>query len=128
MAKKILIMEDEKVLSELLERKLKEDGYDVSLVENGNAGLEFLQTQIPDLVLLDIIMPGKDGFEVMEAMNANEATSLKKIPVVIVSNSGQPVEIDKALALGVRDYLIKAKFDPQEVLEKVHKQLDGSDV
>lgn len=126
MTKKILIMEDEAVLADLLKRKLKEAGYDVSLVTNGVEGLEFLKTTIPDLILLDVVMPGKDGFEVMETMNANEATSLKKIPVIIISNSGQPVEIDKALSWGVRDFLIKAKFDPQEVLDKVQRQFDSS--
>lgn len=126
MSKRILIMEDEKILADLLEQKLREIGYDVSVVSDGVSGMEFLKTIKPDLVLLDIIMPEKGGFEVIEEMNASEDLNLKKIPVIIVSNSGQPVEIDKALALGVRDYLIKTKFDPQEVLDKVKKQLESS--
>lgn len=126
MSKRILIMEDEKILADLLEQKLREIGYDVSVVSDGVSGMEFLKTIKPDLVLLDIIMPEKGGFEVIEEMNTSEDLNLKKIPVIIVSNSGQPVEIDKALALGVRDYLIKTKFDPQEVLDKVKKQLESS--
>lgn len=117
-------MEDEKILADLLEQKLREIGYDVSVVSDGVSGMEFLKTIKPDLVLLDIIMPEKGGFEVIEEMNTSEDLNLKKIPVIIVSNSGQPVEIDKALALGVRDYLIKTKFDPQEVLDKVKVQLE----
>jgi CheY-like chemotaxis protein len=124
MSKRILIMEDEKILADLLEQKLREIGYDVSVVSDGVSGMEFLKTIKPDLVLLDIIMPEKGGFEVIEEMNTSEDLNLKKIPVIIVSNSGQPVEIDKALALGVRDYLIKTKFDPQEVLDKVKVQLE----
>jgi CheY-like chemotaxis protein len=125
MSKKILIMEDEKILADLLEKKLKESGYEILVASDGVSGMELLKTMKPDLVLLDIIMPAKGGFEVMEEMNVSEEFNLKKIPVIIVSNSGQPVEIDKALALGVRDYLIKTKFDPQEVLDKVKEQLEA---
>jgi len=75
------------------------------------------------LILLDIMMPQKNGMEVMEEMNKDPETSLAKIPVVIISNSGQPVEIEKVLELGAKDYLIKAEFNPQEVIEKVIKQI-----
>ena len=75
----------------------------------------------PDLVLLDIIMPKMGGFEVMEEMQKD--SGLKKIPVIVVSNSGQPVEIDKARELGARDWLIKTEFDPEEVIDKVVKQI-----
>jgi len=115
-------MEDEEVLAELLQRKLIEHGYEVTVAPNGVRGMDSLRETRPDLVLLDIIMPEKGGFEVMEEMNKDEETSMQKVPVIIISNSGQPVEIDKALAMGVRDYLIKAKFDPGEVIEKVDRQ------
>lgn len=115
-------MEDEEVLAELLQRKLIERGYEVTVAPNGVRGMDNLRETKPDLVLLDIIMPEKGGFEVMEEMNKSEETNMQKVPVIIISNSGQPVEIDRALAMGVRDYLIKAKFDPAEVIEKVDKQ------
>jgi len=76
---------------------------------------------MPDLILLDIIMPKVNGFEVMEKMQ--KSPNLKEIPVIIVSNSGQPVEIDRAKKLGVKDWLIKTQFDPQEVIQKVIKQI-----
>ncbi len=123
MKQKILIIEDEKVLSELLEKKIKEEGYEASVAIDGEEGLELMKKEKPDLVLLDIIMPRMDGFRVMEEMNKDPELNLKKIPVVIVSNSGQPVEIDKALDLGVRDYLIKTQFDPMEVIDKIKKQI-----
>ena len=123
MKQKILIIEDEKVLSELLEKKIKEDGYEVFIAMDGEEGLELMKKEKPDLVLLDIIMPRMDGFRVMEEMKKDPELNLKKIPVVIVSNSGQPVEIDKALDLGVRDYLIKTQFDPMEVIDKIKKQI-----
>ena len=121
--KKILIIEDEKVLSELLEKKIKKEGYEVSIAVDGKDGLELMKKEKPDLVLLDIIMPKMDGFEVMEEMNKHPELNLKKIPVVIVSNSGQPVEIDRALTLGIRDYLIKTQFDPMEVIDKIKEQI-----
>jgi DNA-binding response OmpR family regulator len=121
MAKKILIIEDEEILSGLLDKKLKEAGYDTALAYDGEEGLKKIKEENPDLILLDIIMPKKGGFEVLEEMQKDE--EMKKVPVVIVSNSGQPVEISRALDLGVKDYLIKTQFDPKEVIEKVNKQL-----
>lgn len=121
MPKKILILEDEEILLDLLRRKLTKEGYEVLAVQNGEDGLEVMKKKKPDLVLLDIIMPGKNGFEVMEAMQKDE--ELNKIPIIIISNSGQPVELDKAKKLGVKDWLVKTEFDPREVLEKVRRQL-----
>jgi len=123
MAKKILIVEDDKVLSDLLGKKLKDAGFEVALAYNGVEGLDSLRANKPDLILLDIMMPEKSGMEVMEEMNKDPETSLTKIPVIIISNSGQPVEIDRVLELGAKDYLIKAEFNPQEVVEKVIKQI-----
>ncbi|MFH0852241.1 MAG: response regulator [bacterium] len=119
--KKILIIEDEKVLLEVLQKKLTSEGFQVDIAQDGDEGILKMKADKPDLVLLDIIMPKKDGFEVLAAMQQSE--ELSDIPVVIISNSGQPVEIDKALKMGVRDYLVKTEFDPEEVSEKVVKIL-----
>jgi len=121
MAKKILIIEDEKIICDLLERKLTREGYSVVIATNGIDGLIKMREDRPDIVLLDIIMPKMGGFEVMEEMNKDE--TLKDIPVIVVSNSGQPVEIDRIKKMGAKDCLIKTEFDPQEVLEKVKKQI-----
>ena len=121
MAKKILIVEDEEIIYSLLQKKLTEEGYQVSIAKNGVEGLEKMREVKPDLILLDIIMPQKGGFEVMEEMRGDE--NLKDIAVIVISNSGQPVELDRAKELGARDWLIKTEFDPQEVLEKVKKQI-----
>lgn len=121
MAKKILIIEDEKILSGLLDKKLKEVGFETALAYDGQEGMEKMKAEKIDLILLDIIMPRKGGFEVLE--DIQKEPELKKIPVIIISNSGQPVEISRALDLGVKDYLIKTQFDPDEVIEKVKKQL-----
>src|SRR4030043_953698 len=121
MAKKILIVEDEEIVLGLLQKKLSQEGYEVSVARDGEEGLKKMREIKPDLVLLDIIMPKMGGFEVMEEMQKD--SGLKKIPVIVVSNSGQPVEIDKAQELGAKDWLIKTEFDPQEVVDKVKKQL-----
>jgi len=121
MAKKILIIEDEEVIIGLLQKKLIKEGYQVSIARNGEEGLRMMKTEKPDLVLLDIIMPKMGGFEVMEEMQKNG--ELKKISVIVISNSGQPVELDRAQKLGAKDWLIKTEFDPQEVIDKVKKQL-----
>ena len=121
MAKKILLVEDEKIMINLLEKKLTQEGYDVKVAVNGEEGLKAMREEKPDIVLLDIIMPKMGGFEVMEEMGKDPV--LKEIPIVIISNSGQPVELDKAKELGAKDWLIKTEFDPQEVVEKVEKQI-----
>ncbi len=121
MAKKILIIEDEELLYNLLQRKLSEEGYETSVAKDGVEGMQMMKEMKPDLILLDIVMPNKNGFEVMDEMQADER--LKHIPIIVISNSGQPVEIDKAKDLGAKDWLIKTEFDPQEVIEKVKKQI-----
>lgn len=121
MAKKILLVEDEEIISDLLQRKLEKEGYEVLVASDGEEGLKSIRETEPDLILLDIIMPKIGGFEVMEEMNKDP--KLKKIPVIIISNSGQPVELERAVELGAKDWLIKTEFDPQEVIEKVIKQI-----
>ena len=121
MAKKILLVEDEEIMIDLLQRKLTQEGYEISVARNGEEGLKIMKKIKPDLVLLDIIMPKMGGFEVMEEMAKDK--ELKKIPVIVISNSGQPVELDRAQKLGAKDWLIKTEFDPQEVVNKVKKQI-----
>lgn len=115
--KKIFILEDEEILLEALTQKLRKDGFVVSGSRDGKEGLEKITEENPDLVLLDILLPSMNGFEVLENLRKNQLT--RDIAVIIISNSGQPVEIERALKLGVKDYLVKAQFDPAEVIEKV---------
>jgi len=117
MAKKILIIEDEEILLDLLKSKLETLGYEVYTAIDGEEGLKAIREVVPDLILLDIVMPKMSGFEVMEEMQKDP--SIKEIPVIVISNSGQPVELDKAKQLGAKDWLIKTEFDAREVVEKV---------
>jgi len=120
--KKILIVEDEEIMINLLEKKLKDHGYEVSLARDGQVGLRLLKEQdSPDLILMDLVMPKMDGYSVMEEIQKDE--ELKKIPLIVISNSGQPVELNKIRELGAIDWLVKTEFNPQELLEKIKKQL-----
>jgi len=121
MEQTILIAEDEEIILNLLQRRLTTEGYRVLVAKNGVECLEVLKKETPDMLLLDIIMPKKDGFEVLEAMRKDEV--LRAVPVVIISNSGQPLELERAKKLGVKDWLVKIEFDPKEVIEKVKKAL-----
>jgi len=121
MAKKILIVEDEEIMVSLLQKKLIKEGYEISVARDGDEGIRAIKEVKPNLILLDIIMPKMGGFEVMEEMNKDK--ELRKIPVIVISNSGQPVELDRAQKLGAKDWLIKTEFDPQEVINKVIKQI-----
>lgn len=119
---KILIVEDEEVLLDVLKNKLEKEGYEVVAAVNGEEGLKMIDEERPDMVLLDIVMPKIDGFEVLEKLK--NKGRLPALPVIIISNSGQPVEVDRAIEYGVRDYLVKAEFDPQEVVDKIKKHLN----
>lgn len=119
--KKILIIEDDMFLGDVLNKKLANDGYEVVLARDGMDGFSKIKTFAPDLILLDIVLPKMNGYEILE--QKQKIPSLAGIPVIIISNSGQPVEINRALALGVKDYLVKAQFDPEDVLVKVRAQL-----
>ncbi len=117
MAKKILIIEDDKFLRELIAQKLLKEGYDIIEMVDGEKGLKSVKEDKPDLVLLDLILPGIDGFEVLSEMK--EDLALSQIPVIVLSNLGQKDDIERALKLGAIDYMIKAHFTPAEIIEKI---------
>ncbi len=123
---KILIIEDEAILVEVLTKKLEQEGFKVFSAEDGQRGLEEIDRVQPDLILLDIVMPKLNGYEVLEALQKKLGKG-KMPPIIIISNSGQPVEIDKALNLGASDFIVKAQFTPEEVIGKVRNQLQQGD-
>ncbi len=121
MAKKILIVEDDKFLRELIAQKLQKEGYEPLEAMDGEEGLRKIKEEKPDLILLDLILPGVDGFEVLSQIK--EDPILAEIPVIILSNLGQKEDIEKGLKLGAVDYLIKAHFTPGEIIEKIRNAL-----
>ncbi|MBI5150946.1 MAG: response regulator [Candidatus Pacebacteria bacterium] len=121
--KKIIIVEDDHVLRDVLAEKLEKSGYIVDKAQDGIIAMEKIRATKPDCVLLDILMPRMGGIAVLEQLHADP--DLRDIPTIIISNSGQPVEIQRAQELGAREFLIKAVFDPNEVLDKVRRVLAG---
>lgn len=122
MNKKILLLvEDDFFLRGLMCKKLELEGYVVIEAENGKFALEELKKNNIDLMLLDLVMPEMDGFEVLEIVSKD--SKLSQIPIIILSNLGQKERVDRAIALGVKDYIVKAHFTPGEIVEKVKKQL-----
>lgn len=115
--KKIVIVEDDNFLMELMARKLTVEDFDVVSAFNGEEGLKKIKEEMPDFVLLDLILPGIDGFEVLENIKKDEKTA--SIPVVILSNLGQKDDIEKGFRLGADDFLVKAYFTPGEIVEKI---------
>ncbi len=122
MPKKILLIEDDPFLSEIYVIKFKEAGFEISLAQDGSLGLQRIKDEIPDLVLLDIVMPNVDGLEVLRTMK-NDA-SIRNIPVVILSNLGEQEDIKRGLELGAEFYIVKAHYTPTEVVARVRAVLE----
>ena len=119
---KILLIEDDKFLRELIIQKLGKEGYEVVEAAEGETGLAKMKEEKPNLVLLDLILPGIDGFEVLSRIK--KVPSLVQIPVIILSNLGQEEDVRKGRELGANDYFIKANHTPSEVVEKVKALLN----
>lgn len=115
--KKIVIVEDDNFLMELMARKLSVENFEVVSAFNGEEGLKKIKEEKPDFVLLDLVLPGIDGFEVLEKLKNDKETA--GIPVVILSNLGQKDDIEKGFKLGAEDFLVKAYFTPGEIVEKI---------
>ncbi len=115
--KKILVAEDDKFLANAYRVKLTKAGYDIVLTNDGVETLQKLQEFIPDLIILDLVMPTKDGFAVLEELKKSD--TLKNIPCIVASNLGQKEDIDKAMSLGARDYVVKTDLSMQKLIEKI---------
>lgn len=121
--KKILLVEDEQFLSEMYQMKLESEGYDVFFAANGKDGLEIAIKEKPDLVLLDLLMPIMDGYEMLTELRKNKET--KNLKVCILSNLGQLSEINRSKEIGIEGFLIKANLTPSQLVENVEKLLRG---
>lgn len=119
--KNILFIEDESALQTALEKTLSEKGFRVIAALDGEIGLQLAEKEQPDLILLDLILPKKDGFEVLRELKANSKT--KDIPVVILSNLEEESDIQRTLELGATTYLVKINYTLGEIAEKVREVL-----
>lgn len=118
---KVLIIEDDEFLAKLLVDRIEKEGYNFALAQDGESGLSKARSMNPDLILLDIILPGMDGYEVLGRLKADP--KLVKIPVLILSNLGQKKEIERGLQLGAVDFIIKAYVNLDEIMEKIKQIL-----
>ncbi|MCX6791045.1 MAG: response regulator [Candidatus Gribaldobacteria bacterium] len=121
MAKKILFVEDEAASQKSLGFTLSNTGYEVVSALDGETGLRLAKSEKPDLVLLDLILPKMDGFEVLEQLKSDPET--KEIPIIILTNLERMDDVERALALGAKTYLTKSSYSLVEVVEKVKKAL-----
>ncbi len=119
MEKKILLVEDDPLLIDIYTTKLKDAGFVVSVATDGRTALELFEKDKPDLILLDIVLPNTNGWEVLKQIKKDNNTT----KVVILSNLGQKEEIEKGIMLGADKYLIKANYTPSEVIEEIKKLL-----
>lgn len=119
--KRILVVEDEKALSHALNIKLSAEGYEVTIVEDGKEASEILEKEKFDLILLDIIMPKMDGFNLLMYMKGSGNTDT---PVMVLSNLGQEEDIEKAKSLGATEYLVKANAPFARIVAKVGEILN----
>lgn len=113
-----MLIEDEEILSNLLKRKLEKNGYEVTTAFNGEDGLQMIKKEKPDLVLLDIVMPKKDGFDFLEALR-NEPEEIKKIPIIVLSNLASPIDIEQGKRFSVREWWVKSFNTPSQIAQKV---------
>jgi len=118
--KKILIAEDEDVLLNVLKDRFEAEEWDVAVARDGEETIEVVKKFRPDLILLDLLMPKKDGFEVIKEIRSN--SEFKDLPIIIVlSNLGSDDDIKKALELGANDYFVKTQHPMSEIVEKAKK-------
>lgn len=120
--KKILVVEDDHFLLSAYKVKFSKKGFDVKTATDGQDALSVLESFEPDLILLDLVMPRLDGFETLKKLKEND--KLKKIPVIVASNLGQKDDLDKAMALGANDYIIKSNISLDKIIEKINRHLE----
>jgi DNA-binding response OmpR family regulator len=122
MKKKVLIIEDDEDVSRVYEIKLAKEGVETDLAIDGEAGFAKIRSFNPDVVLLDLMIPKRDGFWVLEQVKANP--ELKNTKIIVLSNLGQEQDKDRAFSLGAMDYLVKADISIKEVIDKIKKNLN----
>jgi len=121
-SKSVLVVEDDPFYLNIYRAKFVKEGFDVRLAKNGDEALEAARNRRPDLMLLDLIMPGKDGFETLADFQKDPA--LAGIRIVVLSNLSQEEDMERAKGLGATEYVVKANISLQEIVEKVKRYLN----
>lgn len=118
---KILFIEDEAHLQEILSRVLREAGFEIVQAYDGERGFQLARDAKPNLILLDLILPKKDGFSVLKDLKEDDMT--KNIPVMVLTNLEQNKDVERVLAMGAASYLVKTSYEPKDIVEKIKKIL-----
>lgn len=124
MREKILVVDDEELIRKIYFERLNFEGFEVQTANDGIEALDKMKTFMPDLVLLDILMPRKDGFSALEEMRKDP--QLKDTAVIVLTNAGREDDIKKGIFLGANDYLIKTNYSPNEIVGKITALLKGT--
>ncbi|HCQ31718.1 TPA: hypothetical protein DIU27_05085 [Candidatus Collierbacteria bacterium] len=119
--KKVMIVEDDAVLVNALTLALEDEGYDISVATDGEEAERMILKEVPDLILLDLLLPIKSGFEVLKVVRGNSET--KDISVVILTNFEQETSVDEGMRLGAKDYIVKANIDIKDIPMIVKKYM-----
>jgi DNA-binding response OmpR family regulator len=120
--KKILFIEDESALQKTFGEILRQKGYEMVSALDGETGLKLAQTEKPDLIILDLVLPKLHGFEVLRKVKADQ--EIKHIPIIVLTNLETMADVEKAIELGAMTYLVKANYSLEEVINKVKKALE----
>ena len=119
--KNILLVEDDVFLAGIYKKKFEVEGFKITVADNGEKGLNEAKKKLPDMILLDVLLPKMDGFAVLKELKKDANT--QNIPVILLTNLGQKDDVEKGIEMGAQDYLIKIHFKPSEVVDKVRKVL-----
>ena len=122
MKSKLLIIEDEMSLANVLRIKFEQSNFEVYVAGEGGLGIELAKENIPDIILLDLILPKESGFDILKKIK--KIDEIKDIPVIILTNSNRANEVDKGFELGAVDYLLKAHFNIENVVDRVKTYID----
>ncbi|MFA6919121.1 MAG: response regulator [Patescibacteria group bacterium] len=115
--RKILLVEDDSMIVEMYKLRFEEEGFEVTVTEKGSEAIELANSLKPDIILLDIILPEVDGFNILQSLKSEEKT--KSLPILMLTNLAQESDKEKAISMGANDYLVKSQHTPSDVLQKV---------
>ena len=121
--RKIIVMEDDVAMAEIVTHKLESKGFSVKHASDGAEGWKMIQENAPDLVLLDLMMPEMDGFQVLEKIRDNANDKIKNLPVIVLSNLWSNKDILRTQSLRADEYMVKAYFTPDDILAKIEEVL-----
>jgi DNA-binding response OmpR family regulator len=119
---KVLIIEDDSYISDMYKIKFDSENFETIIARDGMEGIKFLEKEVPDIILLDIVMPQVDGFSVLKTIKKDKR--LARVPVILLTNLSQKENVERGFELGANGYIIKAHFTPSEVVKKIKEILE----